>query len=376
MAVPKFDPKEMRVVSEVPAFPFMPAMKDGDEKNLPFPPMPPMKIYNYPVTEREAVIALMKREPIWQVSGMMESRMFSPKIIPDNIARSFVYEKNFFDPNKGGGPDMFGMIWEYVPIANGSMIRPGKPFMTDFNEWPNKIVWPDIESWDWEGSAKENKGFLKPDKFNLCWFLTGWYERLITFMEFENAVVAMIDEDQQDAIKAFFDKATDLYIKIFDKFIKYFPEIDGFNIHDDWGSQQETFFAPSVVSEMIVPYMKRVTDFLHSKGKYCELHSCGQLMKQIPNMIAAGWDSWTGQPMNDTHKIYDLYGDKLLIAVLPDKFDPAKLSEEQQREEAKKYAAKFCNPKKPSFLNFSGAQMLTPTFREELYRQSRINYSK
>ncbi len=360
MAVPKFDPKEMEVIKEIPASPFMPELKT----------------YNQPVSDADAFKGLLRKEPVWQIAGMIESRLFSPRIVPDNVARSFVFEATPFDPNRGGGPDMFGMIWEYVPVAGGSMIRPGKPFLEDFNEWPDKIVWPDIESWDWEGCAKENASYLDDKKFNVCWFLTGWYERLITFMEFENAVVAMIDEDQRDAIKAFFDKATDVYIKIFDKFCTYFPRIDGFCIHDDWGSQQETFFAPSVVSEMIVPYMKRTTDFLHSKGKYCELHSCGQLMKQVPNIIAAGWDTWCPQPMNDTHKIYDLYGDKLLVGVMPDPFDPATSTEEQQREEARKYAAAFCNPQKPSFFNFGALMMLTPAFREELYRQSRIQYSR
>jgi hypothetical protein len=186
----------------------------------------------------------------------------------------------------------------------------------------------------------------------------------------------MIDDDQKDAIKAFFDKATDLYIKIFDKFCTLFPGIDGFCIHDDWGSQQETFFAPSVVREMIVPYMKRATDFLHSKGKYCELHSCGQLMKQVPNIIAAGWDTWCPQAMNDTHKIYELYGDQVLIGVMPDSFDPANSTEEQQREVARNYAEKFCNPAKPSYFNFNALTLMTPAFREELYRQSRIHYSR
>jgi hypothetical protein len=360
MSVPQFDPKEMEVVKELPASPFMPAIK----------------IYKYPVPDREAVRGLLRKEAVWQVSNMLESRIFSPRIVPDNVARSFVFEAIPFDPNKGGGPDMFGMPWEYVPVAGGSMIRPGKPFIEDFNEWPKKIVFPDIESWDWEGSAKANASYLAADKFNVAWFLTGWYERLITFMEFENAVVAMIDEDQQDAIKTFFDKATDLYIEIFDRFCTYFPGIDGFCIHDDWGSQKETFFSPSVVTEMIVPYMKRVTDFLHTKGKYCELHSCGQLSKQVPNIIAAGWDTWCPQAMNDTQKIYDLYGDKLLVGVMPDPFDPETSTEEQQREVARNYAARFCNPQKPSFLNFNALKVQVPAFREELYRQSRIQYSK
>ena len=195
-------------------------------------------------------------------------------------------------------------------------------------------------------------------------------------MDFEGAVVAMIDEDQKDAVKALFDKLSDLYIKIFDKYLTYFPKIDGFNIHDDWGSQKETFFSPATAAEMIVPAMKKVTDYIHSKGKFCELHSCGQLLKQVPNMIAAGWDSWGGQAMNDTHQIYELYGDKIIIGVIPDLFDPETTSEDNQRAAARKFAEKFCSASKPSQFNFYGASVLTDAYREELYKQSRINYSK
>jgi hypothetical protein len=127
---------------------------------------------------------------------------------------------------------------------------------------------------------------------------------------------------------------------------------------------------------MIVPYMRKVTDFIHSKDMYCELHSCGQLFKQVPNIIDAGWDYWGGQPMNDTHKIYELYGDKLIIGVIPEMFDPETTSEEDQRAAARAYADKFCNPKKPSYFSSYGAPVLTKAFREELYKQSRINYGK
>jgi uroporphyrinogen-III decarboxylase len=99
----------------------------------------------------------------------------------------------------------------------------------------------------------------------------------------------MIDEDQKDAVNAFFEKLTDLYIKLYDKMMTYFPGIDGFNIHDDWGSQKETFFSPDVVEEMLVPHIRRLTDFVHSKGRFCDFHSCGQNLKQIPNMIKCGF---------------------------------------------------------------------------------------
>lgn len=360
MSIPKFDLNELQVTQVIPASPYMPSIQ----------------VFDTPVTPKEAYKALMMRKPTWQVIGV-EHRIFTPRIIPDNVARAFVFEAQPFDPNKGGGKDMFGIEWEYIPLAGGSMVRPGKPFMEDANEWYVKLAWPDIEKWDWEGSANENnETYLASELYNVCWFQTGWYERLISFMDFEGAALAMIDEDQKEAVKDLFDRLTDLYISIFDKFIYHFPSIDGFYIHDDWGSQKETFFSPATAKEMIVPFMKRVTDFLHSKGKYCELHSCGQLLKQVPNIIEAGWDAWFGQTINDTQKIYELYGDKLLVGVIPDAFDPATISEEEQRMAARVYADKFCKPEKPSFFDFYGAPMLTKAFRETLYKHSRINYGK
>jgi hypothetical protein len=91
-------------------------------------------------------------------------------------------------------------------------------------------------------------------------------------------------------------------------------------------------------------------------------------------MIDAGWDSWGGQAMNDTQKIYELYGDKLIIGVIPDMFDPETATEEQQRAAARSYAEKFCSPDKPSYLNHYAARLLTPIFREELYIRSRELY--
>ncbi len=357
MAVPKFDPKELQEKSRFPGM-------FGSPDRI---------IYDFPVTMKEAYAALYKKEPIWQITSL-ESTLFSPKCNPDNIARGFVYDGTRTPPS--GGTDMFGIEWEYIEQVGGSMVRPGKPFIEDANEIKDKVVWPDIDKWDWEECAKANVEYLSRPNYNVCWFLNGWYERLISFMDFEGAIVALIDEDQKDAVHAFFDKLSDLYIRIFDKYLTYFPQIDGFCIHDDWGSQKETFFSPATAEEMIVPYMKRVTDFLHSRGKSCELHSCGQLLKQVPNIIAAGWDSWFPQLMNDTQKIYELYGDKLIIGVLPDEFEPSAVSEEEQRTRARDYANKFCRPDKPSFFNIYAGNYLTPAFREELYKQSRINYSK
>ncbi|MDR0906916.1 MAG: methyltransferase [Oscillospiraceae bacterium] len=358
MSVPKFDPKELNIVSEISSFPGAPTIS----------------VYSFPVTPREAVIAMYKREAVWQITGM-EQKMFNPRINPDNIVKALVSD----GPGRlaaAGGKDIFGIEWEYVAQVGGSTVRPGTPFLADANEWYDKVVWPDIDSWDWAGAAKENEQYLATDNYVISYLFTGWYERLISFMDFEPAIMAMVDEDQTDAVKALFDKLSDLYIRIIDKYLEYFPQIDGFCVHDDWGSQKDTFFSPAIVTEMIVPYMKRVTDHLHSKGKFCDLHSCGQLFKQIPNIIAAGWDSWSGQlEINDFTKLYDAFGDKLIIGIATDPSVSPAASEDELRAAAVDFADKFCDAKKPSMLNFYSNMSLPRVFREELYIRSREHYS-
>jgi len=357
MDIPAFDPKELSLAGEIPG-------------RLGGPPVP---IYSFPVTPKEACKALMRRQPVWQITGM-EQTLFVPGINPDNIARAIVFDGVKTTMSEGGGRDMFGIEWEYISQAGGSMVRPGRPLLNDANEWRKKLVWPDLDSWDWESAARQNERYLTSDNFIVCWLMNGWFERLVSFMDFEGAIMAMIDEDQKDAVKDLFDKLSDFYIRLFEKYLTHFPGIDGVSIHDDWGSQKETFFSPATAAEMIVPYMRKVTDFLHSRGVFCDFHSCGQLFKQVPNMIAAGWDSWGGQEMNDTHKIYELYGDKLIIGVIPDMFDPETKTVEEQRTAAHEYANKFCNPSKPSEFSFHGAPVLTDVYRQELYIRSRQNY--
>lgn len=322
--------------------------------------------FQLPATEREAYEALMlKKEPIWMPIGG-ESVSFCPKVIPDCIARAFVIEAE--NVPKSGGKDMFGIDWVLEPTVGGCIEDPNQPVLfEDANEWEGKINFPDINTWDWAGSAAANKDWLNNGKANMVWFLNGcWFERLISFMGFENAVMALIDEDQQDAVKAIFEKTTALYCDIVDKCVEaYGDQISGFVVHDDWGSQKDAFFSPETGAEMIVPYMKKLVDKIHSHGLIAYLHSCGCLNKQVGNFVEAGWDCWTPMTMNDTVTMYEKYGDKMVIGVVPEAFDPKTTSEEEQErlgeEFAKKYPLATCN----------GRGITTPAFLKGMYRQSR-----
>jgi len=358
MAVPKFDPKELVVVREEPGM---------------FGFLPPTPVYSYPCTMKEAVHALYKGEPYWAIfSG--DGKSASPSVNPDNIARGFCFEHDRIEPIIGRGvPDMFGIEWEYIEQVQGAMVRPGTPFASDAEDLLKKVVWPEPEKWDWAASAAKNNGtHFVEDNYNSIMFLNGWFERLISMFDFENALMVLYDDDQKDAVHEFFDKLTNMYIKIFGLMIDTYTGIDHFSIHDDWGGQKDTFFSPDLVAEMIVPYMKRVTDYLHSRGKNAELHSCGNIMKQVPNMIDAGWDAWMPQNVVDSYAVWEKYGDKILVSLSP------RIPEGVGDDDAKKLAREFVDtymlPGKNCLIGFSMTG-IPRAFRDEMYEYSRKKFS-
>ena len=361
MPIP-FDEKELEVVAEIPGF--------GGTVT---------PVYNTPVTPREAYKSMfLKHEPVWLPLGG-ETRLFCPEMWPDNVARGFVLQGTPVDPATYGGKDMFGIDWVFVPQVNGSMVKPGSPTLEDVNDWKEVIKFPDIDSWDWEGSHEVAKPYLNSDCCNVIWFLNGcWFERLISFMDFEGAAMAVIDEDQVDAVKELVHATTDLYLRLIDKCAEHYPEIDSVCVHDDWGSQGAPFFSETVAREIFLPEMKRFVDHVHSKGWICDLHSCGHVEDRCSVFVDAGFDSWTPMPMNDTVALFDKYGDKIAIGVVnPFHFDPATATEEEQRECARKFAERFCKPGfRATWSNYNNRAEMTPAFREELYKQSRIAYSK
>lgn len=275
---------------------------------------PPPPLRHTPITPRENYLKFCRKEkPVFMAIDTDEF-MLSPKIFPDAIARAFVVDNEGIDPKDFGGKDMFGIDWVYVEQVGGSMVRPGKPKVEDIEEWEKYITFPDIDSWDWEESGRRNKDLVTREFATNIWIMNGLFERLISFLDFEDAAVALIDEDQKEAVHRFFDKLTDLYERMITK-IKETYDVDVIYFHDDWGSQRSSFFSLDVCREMVMPYLKRVVDATHNNGMIFNFHSCGKCGNLIPAMIEAGVDVWCPQPMNDFKYLYDNYGKEITIGV-------------------------------------------------------------
>jgi len=324
-----FDPKELEVVGHYKGF---------------APGSTGVPILNTPITAKENLKRFaFSDNPLWMPS-YAEFALFNPRLIPDNYARAIVAEA---EPWTGMGDDvfhkdLFGVEWEFVPTVGGSMVRPGKPFIEDLADWESKVIFPDFSKLDWEGCVEKNKDYFMPGRAYRTTVFTGFFERLISFIDMTPALLALIDEDDQKYVHGIFDRLATIYDEMFSYFAKYFPQVDGVWFHDDWGSQRAPLFSADTCREMLVPYIKRVVESAHKYGLAFELHCCGKDELLVPCMIEAGVDMWAGQPMNDFEALYKEYGQDIKLGV---EFDPIpeNATDAQIREAACKFLDKYPN---------------------------------
>jgi hypothetical protein len=325
--------------------------------------------YRTPVTLlQNLTLAMENKKPVWTPFSS-DFLTFAPRITPDNVARGFVLDKNPINNEKeAGGKDLFGVEWEWVPQVGGSMVRAEKEQMLpDIREWESKIRIPDPDSFDWEGSAKDNAPFFDPDRPTVFWFQTGLFERLISFMGFEAAALALIDDDEKPYVHALFDKLCGFYEQIFHRVKKYYgAKILYF--HDDWGGQRSQFFSRDTAEEMLLPYLKRLVDFVHAEGMYFDFHSCGKIEGLVPVMIEAGVDIWSGQTINDRLTVLREHAGKIKIEAGPELEFGQSYSASEIAELTEQFIAKYLPYMDDIIIfNFSGG----PAVYEAVYRATR-----
>lgn len=321
--------------------------------------------YTTPVTPKENMErTLGRKRPVWLGSDI---NLIHPRLVIDNVARGIVNDAEPFDKKNAGGLDWFGVNWIYDSAVRGSMVRPGAAKVKDITRWEEDITFPDLDALDWERSGEENAHLLDPERMTGTTIFTGFFERLVSFCDFVDAAVALIDEEQKDSVHRLFDRLAAFYMELIGKLQQYY-HIEHLTLHDDWGSQRTSFFSPEVCREMLLPHMKQVVDFCHENGIWFDFHSCGKIENLVPVMIEAGMDSWGGQEINDKWMLYEKYGDRMVFTI-DEKLPPTMTAEEVER-----WVEDCISRMKPD-RNLLFAANRHPALREILYCKSREFYS-
>lgn len=92
--------------------------------------------------------------------------------------------------------------------------------------------------------------------------------------------------------------------------------VDMIHISDDWGSQKDIMFNPNLWREIIYPNMKRVVDYVHSRGAFASVHSDGCVMRVADGLVDIGLDvvhPWQENAGMSYDTYLEKYSDKFAI---------------------------------------------------------------
>lgn len=116
-----------------------------------------------------------------------------------------------------GGRDMFGIDWACT--IEGPIPQSGSILFDDIADWRDHVVLPDLDAVDFKAIAAQeladaDRNMRLINAFSVC----GIFERMVTFMGFENALCALVYDPE--SCKDFFNAMADYKIKLHNKIIE------------------------------------------------------------------------------------------------------------------------------------------------------------
>jgi uroporphyrinogen decarboxylase len=91
---------------------------------------------------------------------------------------------------------------------------------------------------------------------------------------------------------------------------------DGIFWYDDMGYKNNTFFSNSLYEELLMPAHRRAIDWAHNHGIKARLHSCGNIMPRVPQLVGIGLDGLNPIEIKAGMDIFKLkrdFGDRLVL---------------------------------------------------------------
>mgnify|MGYP005798170761 FL=1 len=130
----------------------------------------------------------------------------------------------------------------------------------------------------------------------------------------ETLLVALLEEPEwvTDMFETYLDSCITLFDMIWDAGYRF----DEIYWPDDMGYKGTTFFSPELYRRLVKPYHKRACDWAHNKGIYARLHSCGDVMSLVDDIIDAGVDALNPLEVKagmDSIYLKQKYGDRLVL---------------------------------------------------------------
>ncbi len=323
---------------------------------------PPRPLGERPITPRENLRRLFAGEvPMWMPVWLVDSQYCWPDVVLEHPK----YELD--------GLDWWGTEWVSDENSGGMMVKPGTRVLSDIANWRNEVKIPNLETDDFQSDAQLQVRRYDPERMHLFHLPEGLFERLHELMPFDEAILSFYDDPE--AVQDFFGAVCDFKIDLLGRIIKHYAPIDYIIYADDWGTQRAGFFSNEMFREVIMPQTKRLWDWIHSRGLFIELHSCGLTQQYIEEIITMGCDSWAPQEINDFEMLTKDYGRRITLAVPVPGVEAAK-SEEEARARVREFVDKYAPRGRIMAKPMSNPDpAVSDAAYDELYRYSSAYYA-
>lgn len=130
----------------------------------------------------------------------------------------------------------------------------------------------------------------------------------------ETMLIAMIEEPEwvEDMFDTYLDRSIQHFNMIWDAGYRF----DSIFWYDDMGYKNTPFFSNKMYRSLLQKYHKKAVAWAHDHGIYARLHSCGDIMPLLPDIMDTGIDALNPIEIKagmDVFKIKQDYGDRLVL---------------------------------------------------------------
>ena len=183
---------------------------------------------------------------------------------------------------KGTFVDMWGVeksIYGGIPTAHPLSGLESAEQIEEYSHWP------DPDQIDYDKYIEKMKQYEEYAVFGGMW--SPFLEQATMLVGMENLMVMMYEDPE--LVDELLDKILVFYLECNRRmFEKAGSLMQIFFMGDDYGTQNSLLYGPDLFRRFIKPRLKKLYDLAKSYGYVVQQHSCGSVVKIIPDLIENG----------------------------------------------------------------------------------------
>ena len=185
--------------------------------------------------------------------------------------------------------DEWGCTFSNVQAGIAGEMKQPQVVGEEWEDW-EKVHIPD-ENLTLDVEAVNHFCRQNEDKYLLSGCFPRPFERLQFIRGTENLYMDLMF--LPDSLALFMKKMHEHYCNELEVWAK--TDVDALQIMDDWGAQRNLLINPSLWRELFKPMYKEYAKIAHRHGKKLFMHSDGNILKIIPDLIEIGVDALNSQ---------------------------------------------------------------------------------